>query len=87
VSRTPEGTWFMRTYERGVEAETLACGTGATACAAVLVKSGDISLPWEVTTASGRVLKVSGTVSEARVVSDPSIEGEARLVYRAVSVS
>ena len=33
VSRRPDGSFTYRTYERGVEGETLACGTGAVATA------------------------------------------------------
>ncbi len=76
--------WVMRTYERGVEAETLACGTGAVASAAVLSRVGLIrQLPWEVQTASGMVLAVNGRIKDGRL-QEPSLIGESRLVYRAV---
>ncbi len=84
VSQISAGTWSMRTYERGVEAETYACGTGAAACATVLVQLDKVTLPWEVTTASGCTLTISGEVSSSNILSTPCITGEGRMVYRAV---
>lgn len=60
----PEGELAVRTYERGVEAETLACGTGVTACGLVAAKNGWVKLPVRVHTRSGDVLLVDGELTE-----------------------
>ena len=47
------GTVRVRTYERGVEAETLACGTGITAAAVALALAGDVKPPVKLAARSG----------------------------------
>jgi|SRR5579859_7257622 len=49
----------VRTYERGVEAETLACGTGVVASGIIAHLVHDVPLPVKVTVQSGRVLEVN----------------------------
>ncbi|WP_163327907.1 diaminopimelate epimerase [Desulfurobacterium thermolithotrophum] len=49
---------FVRTYERGVENETLACGTGSVASALISGKVFKMNSPIEVVTKSGERLKV-----------------------------
>ena len=80
------GIWKIRTYERGVEAETLACGTGAVAAAATLANIGHVDLPWRVQTTSGAILKVSGTPTRDPVnrLAEPRLAGEARMILRGV---
>jgi len=81
VARGSDG-WAMRTYERGVEAETLACGTGAVACAAVLASLGTANLPWSVRSRSGAILTVSGEAMPGGGLRSPRLVGQARLVYQ-----
>jgi len=51
-------TLKVRTYERGVEAETLACGTGVTASAIIAAAVKDLRSPVMCVTRSGDKLKV-----------------------------
>ncbi len=73
------GTIRMRTYERGVEAETLACGTGAVASAIVAVTAGLVSQPVSVVVSSGQVLSVRFSVS-GDDMTDIVLTGEARFL-------
>jgi diaminopimelate epimerase len=69
----------IRTYERGVEAETLACGTGSTASALVASALGFVTQPVEVITRSGCPLRI-GCEREGEIFKEIWLEGEARVV-------
>lgn len=56
----------VRTYERGVEAETGACGTGAVAAAVVGVETKGLSLPIRVRCSQGCELTVDGDWRRAK---------------------
>jgi diaminopimelate epimerase len=74
------GALAIRTYERGVEGETLACGTGSVAAALAAAASGLAPSPVALRTRSGATLRVrfEGAPRQAKGVR---LEGEARLVY------
>jgi len=76
--------WRMRTYERGVEDETLACGTGAVAAACALADWGLAQLPITFWTRSARRLEIRARKTEAGLYDDVWLGGEARLVVRGV---
>lgn len=71
-------TFRLRTYERGVENETYACGTGAAASVIVARTLGLCAPTVQVTTSGGEVLRISlrdGTVF---------LRGAAQIVYQGV---
>jgi len=71
---------LVRTYERGVEAETMACGTGVVASAVVAARQGLCESPVEVTTTGGEQLTVQFTLA-GDAVAEMSLEGPARIIY------
>ncbi len=72
----------IRTYERGVEDETLACGTGATAAALIAgYKIFEQANKFNVCTAGGEILKIYFT-RVGKTFKDVWLEGRAKLIYR-----
>jgi diaminopimelate epimerase len=82
ISAEPGGI-AIRTYERGVEAETLACGTGSVAGALVAARRLGLPSPVRVRTAGGDLLAVFFEQHAGRF-HDVHQEGDARLVYHGV---
>jgi diaminopimelate epimerase len=81
-----DGAWPMRTYERGVEAETYACGTGAVGAAATLARLGQAAPPLRFRSRTGLEIGVLGNqvLERPGELTDVWIEGEARFLFRAV---
>ncbi len=65
----------VRTYERGVEDETLACGTGSAASACICMLLGMVSPPVKVSTKGGEVLTIY--IEQ----DDIFLEGEAGIIF------
>jgi diaminopimelate epimerase len=80
VAKAPGGELALRTYERGVEGETLACGTGATAAAAAADHLGWARSPVVVRARSGDRLEVSFRRAGDRL-ADVVLAGPAARVF------
>jgi diaminopimelate epimerase len=80
VEMLPDGSGIsLRTFERGVEAETGACGTGAVASAIVVSTLRGLKPPIAVTTSSGDTLWVDFRFDNG-VARDVTLEGNAETV-------
>lgn len=85
VALAGPGRLRLRTYERGVEAETLSCGTGSTAAAILCHLWGLVAPPVTVETTGGFPLVVDFTPSsQGSLPADPRMTGDARIVFRGV---
>ena len=70
----------VRTYERGVEDETLACGTGVVASVLAAAGRNLVDSPVDVTVQSGETLCVYFTHRESRF-EEIYLEGKVKIVY------
>ncbi|OGR00570.1 MAG: diaminopimelate epimerase [Deltaproteobacteria bacterium RIFOXYD12_FULL_55_16] len=70
----------VRTYERGVEGETLACGTGAVAAAIIAGLLGQVQPPVAVTTAGGEQLLIYYSLA-GQEIAEVYLEGSVNFIY------
>jgi diaminopimelate epimerase len=84
IAADKNGIWRMRTYERGIEGETLACGTGAVGAGCAIQEWGLGRLPIDIQSCSGRILGVRATKAENGRYDDVWLAGEGRMVFRGV---
>lgn len=76
-----ENTLDIRTYERGVEDETLACGTGCIAASIIAAAVGKAKSPITAHTRGGYILKIYFTLT-SRGAKEVFLEGDARIVCK-----
>lgn len=82
VSVTGRGALRIRTYERGVEAETLACGTGATAAAIAVNRTLQPNVDrFEIAARGGRLTVGFERLPQSGRYTHIRLSGEARKVF------
>ncbi|MBU2491122.1 MAG: diaminopimelate epimerase [Bacteroidetes bacterium] len=72
---------FIRTYERGVEEETLACGTGSVASALIAYFNHKFNPPAELVTKSGEILTVDFKIDDKKI-TNVSLTGSAIQIFK-----
>ena len=83
IASPGNGPWLIRTFERGVEGETLACGTGTVAAALAVAARAGAKMPLEFRSWGGELLTVRASV-KADVATDVWLGGQGKLVFRGV---
>jgi diaminopimelate epimerase len=81
VMALENGAFKVRTYERGVENETMACGTGAVASALVAAVKGQVSSPVEIVTSGGDKLQIIFDLQEGPGAKNVFLKGPASMIY------
>lgn len=79
VCHLRDGVLHIRTWERGVEAETLACGTGSVSAALVSARRYNLDSPLRVRTWGGEELEV--VCDDPCAPTELSLRGPARFVF------
>ena len=79
--RVSGGKVYVRTYERGVEGETLACGTGITASAVALALNGEVKSPVTLIARSGDAFRVWLKPAGAGA-KEIYIQGPAKIIFK-----
>ncbi len=77
-----DGAFKVRTYERGVEDETLACGTGAAASALIAVLLEQTRSPVEIITSGGDRLTIVFDVQNESSAENMFLKGPAHVIYK-----
>ncbi len=80
---SPSTDWHIRTFERGVEGETLACGTGTVAAGVALAAREEAELPVRFRSRGNQPLGVRARL-DRRSATDIWLGGQGRLVFRGV---
>lgn len=75
-----DSTLSIRTYERGVEDETLACGTGVVASVLISALKGLVKSPVSVRTRGGEILTVHYEIEKDQI-KRVFFEGEVHIIY------
>jgi diaminopimelate epimerase len=81
VEQLGENSFYVRTYERGVEAETLSCGTGVTAVALAMHYSGRTNSETVLLKTPGGELELEFT-KNGRGYDDIYLTGPAEQVFK-----
>ncbi|MEW5721944.1 MAG: diaminopimelate epimerase [Thermodesulfobacteriota bacterium] len=79
VEKKGENLLAVRTYERGVEDETLACGTGVTAAVLLSALKGEVTSPTRILPRGGEELLIHFT-RRGDVFTDVFLEGPVRVI-------